>query len=250
MSLLRKRDWGFVLLIIIFALTCIRLGIWQLDRLAQRRAEIQRIQTRLDEPPIAVSGTAIDPGLAYRKALATGEFDPQGEILLENQSLNGQSGFHLISPLLFQNADGAILVDRGWIPFEAGMEANLKPYEVPGTVVVTGILAPSVEQPGWGFLADPIPEPGEPALQTWRFLTIELIQKQVDYPLAPLILIQSDRLDAGPDYPQPDAAIELDEGPHLGYAIQWFAFATIAAAGGSLWIRRQLKKNKEGQAEG
>jgi surfeit locus 1 family protein len=250
MKMLRKRDWGFVLLVIVFALTCIRLGFWQLDRLAQRRAANEQIRARLDEPPVDISGTEIGPSLAYRRAIAAGKFDPQDQILLENQSLNGQSGFHLISPLLFQNADGAILVDRGWIPFESGMEANLEQYEVPGLIEVTGVLIPSVGQPAWGFLADPIPEAGEPPLQTWRFLTIELIQKQVEYPLASLILLQGERLDAGAAFPQPDATIELDEGPHLGYAIQWFAFATIAVAGGSLWVRRQLVTNKEGQAEG
>jgi surfeit locus 1 family protein len=31
--------------------------------------------------------------------------------------------------------------------------------------------------------------------------------------------------------PRPDPDIALDEGPHLFYAIQWFAFALIAGLG-------------------
>ena len=31
--------------------------------------------------------------------------------------------------------------------------------------------------------------------------------------------------------PRPDPATDLGEGPHLGYAIQWFAFALILLAG-------------------
>ena len=34
---------------------------------------------------------------------------------------------------------------------------------------------------------------------------------------------------------------ELTEGPHLNYAIQWFAFATIAAVGYVILVRREVK---------
>jgi cytochrome oxidase assembly protein ShyY1 len=33
----------------------------------------------------------------------------------------------------------------------------------------------------------------------------------------------------------------LDDGPHLSYAIQWFAFATIAVGGAVLWLRKGRK---------
>jgi surfeit locus 1 family protein len=33
----------------------------------------------------------------------------------------------------------------------------------------------------------------------------------------------------------------LDEGPHLSYAIQWFAFATIAVVGGAVLLLRDRR---------
>jgi surfeit locus 1 family protein len=233
----------------VVTVACIRLGFWQLDRLEQRRAEIERIQARLDVPPVKMASTVIAPTFAYRRAYSAGEFDPSHQILLENQSLDGQPGFHLITPLRFQRTEGAVLVDRGWIPFEDGIDNNLEEYGVVGPIEITGILIPSIDQPAWDFLADPVPEAGDPPLLTWRFLTIDLIQQQVGYPLAPFILVQVEPLEAGLGLPQPDPEIELDEGPHLGYAIQWFAFAAITIVGGGLWIRRQIVKAIEREAK-
>lgn len=249
MSRLRRRDWTFIVLITVVTAACIQLGFWQLDRLDQRRTEIERIQDKMGNPPVKVATSVIAPAFAYQPAYASGEFDPQKQILLENQSLDGQPGFHLVTPLRFQRADGAILVDRGWIPFEAGIEGNLRQFRVSGNVEVTGILIPSVEQPDWVFLADPVPEPGGQPLQTWRFLSIELIERQVGYPLAPLILVQTEPFEDGPALPRPDPRIDLDEGPHLGYALQWFAFAGIAIVGGTLWIRKQLGGNGNEEAD-
>ncbi len=248
MTRLRKRDWSFILLIIVVTAACIRLGFWQLERLEQRQAEIQRVEAKLDNPPVKVATTVIAPAFAYQPAFAVGEFDTQDQILIENQSLDGQPGFHLVTPLRLVRAEGAILVDRGWIPFEDGIEGNLGQFNVSGMVEVKGILIPSVEQPDWSFLADPAPEPGEAPLQTWRFLTVDLIRRQVDFPLAALILVQTEALEDGPALPRPDPRIDLDEGPHLGYAIQWFAFASIAIIGGTLWIRRQITSNETEEA--
>ena len=39
-------------------------------------------------------------------------------------------------------------------------------------------------------------------------------------------------------YPRPVAAPELTEGPHLGYAVQWFVFSTCAGIGWVLAVRR------------
>jgi surfeit locus 1 family protein len=248
MHALRKRDWSFILLIVIVTVATIRLGFWQLARLEQRQAEISRIIARMNNPPIEVDSTNIVASVEFQPASASGEFDPQNQFLLENQSLDGQPGFHLVTPLRFEQAEGAILVDRGWIPFEAGIEADLDPFALSDVVEITGILIPSVGQPNWSFLADPAPEAGEPPLKSWRFPTIELIQRQIPYPIAPLILVQTDPLEEAPALPRPDPRIELDEGPHLGYAIQWFLFAAIAVIGGALWIRSQLIRIQEGQA--
>ena len=41
--------------------------------------------------------------------------------------------------------------------------------------------------------------------------------------------------------PQPEA-LTLDEGPHLGYALQWFSFAAILVVIYGIFLRQQLQK--------
>ena len=56
---------------------------------------------------------------------------------------------------------------------------------------------------------------------------------------------------ADPTQPEPDSILpvpppELSEGPHLGYAVQWFIFSAIAVVGYPLVLRRvALRRGKE-----
>jgi surfeit locus 1 family protein len=62
---------------------------------------------------------------------------------------------------------------------------------------------------------------------------------QMPYPILP-VFVQPD-LDAEDTQPpipfQP--VIELTEGPHFGYALQWFTFATILFFGYPFYVRKQ-----------
>ena len=42
------------------------------------------------------------------------------------------------------------------------------------------------------------------------------------------------------DLPHPD----LGAGPHLGYAVQWFGFATAMLAGYTIHVRRQERRTR------
>ena len=54
--------------------------------------------------------------------------------------------------------------------------------------------------------------------------------------------------DAGRDSILAVAPPELSEGPHLGYAVQWFIFTAIAVVGYPLVLRRVvLRRGKEGR---
>jgi surfeit locus 1 family protein len=55
------------------------------------------------------------------------------------------------------------------------------------------------------------------------------------YPIADVYIVQS----PDPALPQSPRRIEppaLDDGPHLSYAIQWFAFAVIAIVGAAALV--------------
>jgi cytochrome oxidase assembly protein ShyY1 len=74
------------------------------------------------------------------------------------------------------------------------------------------------------------------------------LTRRLPYPVAPFILVQTEAAPATasvtPASSNAPAATParlrlpvLDEGPHLGYAFQWFAFAFIALVGAAFGIR-------------
>jgi surfeit locus 1 family protein len=239
----RARAAVFAGVVFLLGALCVRLGIWQLHRLGERRAHNALVEARLAEPAIELSGAIIDAeSLLYRHVTARGRFDPAHEVVILNRTHEDEPGVHLVTPLRFADGGGAVLVDRGWIPAEDNTPAGRAAYASEDMVEVRGVVLPAEEEPFWTFLADRTPAPGEAPHPEWRVLNVAGIQAQVPYPLLPVYL----ELSEAPEGRQPLAEFQVDlsEGPHLSYAIQWFAFATTAFVGGGLWLRRRLKRNE------
>lgn len=232
------RRWAFFGLAIVIGLACLRLGFWQLDRLDQRRAANAAARARLDRPSISLPQD-IGQGeeLAYRKATVDGTFDPEHEVYLTSRPEDGIAGVHVITPLRLADGGPGLLVDRGWIADGAYRSLSPDTWSVRGPTEVAGFLLPSQSEPSIAFLADRVPAEGEPPLREWRALSIAGIRRQIPYPILDVYLVQESPA-PHPGAPRPTPELDLSEGPHLGYAIQWFAFAAIAMVGGVLWLRR------------
>lgn len=238
------RRWIFKTIFVLLVMAgMIRLGFWQLDRLEQRRAFNSRVQAQLDQPPLTLSRAALDAdlgGMEYRQATASGVYEFSREVALLNQVNENQLGVHLITPLLIEGTDRAVLVDRGWIPAEDYRSGNWARYQEPGRVTVNGILRASKERPDFGWRRDPLPAQGGERLTTWKFVNIPALQRQMPYELLPAYLqVSPDPAWTGlPARFQPK--LELSEGPHMGYALQWFTFALVGAVGYLLYARKRL----------
>lgn len=217
----------------------IGLGIWQLNRLQERRAHNALIQARLAGPPLTLTAAALTSDLAaweYRPARARGVFDPAGEIIWRNQARDGAPGVHVLTPLRL--ADGsAVLVDRGWIPYTEAEPAARARYAAPaGVVEVSGVLRLPVVRTAAFLPADPTVSPANPRVDAWFWTDLRQIQTQLAYPLLPVILVQNAAA-GGLALPAADSSVELSDGPHLWYALQWFAFAAIAFFGPLIYWR-------------
>ena len=234
MRRMRVRDWGLLVILLAAVLVCIRLGFWQLARLDQRLTRNKAIQTQLEAPVKPFSAVEQD----YQRVVLKGVLLPEFEILLKNRALDEVAGFHLVTPLQMDEGP-LILIDRGWIPYEEGSQLDLDAYHLEGPVRIEGILQAGQAEPGWQFLADPIPAPGDPPLRTWRFFNIEGIQGQIPFPLHNQFILLTAIEPVTNPTPTPDFQIDLSNGPHLSYAIQWFSFAVIALIGGVVILRRK-----------
>jgi surfeit locus 1 family protein len=235
----RGRWLGLTLTIIALTLLFVFLGFWQLQRLGQRRAANARIIARMDQPALALDGSALNPEQAdLRRATVRGVYDPAHEIVLRNRTYNDSPGVHVITPLRISGSDAAILVDRGWIPYDQADPARRAAFAPPaGAVEVPGILRRPQTRTTALTPADVAPADGSP-LTAWHRVDIARIQAQTPYPLLPVFMEQA-RTEGAFALPRPDPDIALDEGPHLFYAIQWFAFALIASLGYVLLLRGQ-----------
>jgi surfeit locus 1 family protein len=230
-----------------------RLGIWQLDRLAQRRAFNARVEAQIHQPVLDLNAGLTEatatpddlPLMEYRQVVVTGTYDFSQQVALRNQARDNQWGVDLITPLHIQGGDQTVLVDRGWIPssdFEAG---DWSKYNEPGLVTVRGVIRQSQSKPELGQRSDPPLAPGQTRLEAWNFVNVGRISQQVSYPLLPVYIQQApdSSWNGLPSRSQP--VLDLSEGPHQSYAIQWFSFAVLLGIGYPFFVRRQETQRRK-----
>lgn len=240
-QLVTKR-WILVSILVIAAVgVMIRLGIWQLDRLEQRKAVNRQVSAVIDLPALQIAehGTNELETQLYRNAIATGEYDFSHQVILTNQSNRDQLGVHLLTPMKLIDKDEYILVDRGWVPYQEYQNGDLDKYEQPGSSSAAGVLAGSSSRIGVRGCTNE----AEQSNQQLVLLCVDLdeIQKTLPYELAALYLIRSpDNLDEPPPIGT-TVEFDLSEGPHLGYAIQWFTFAIVLLIGYPIYVYRDTK---------
>jgi cytochrome oxidase assembly protein ShyY1 len=73
----------------------------------------------------------------------------------------------------------------------------------------------------------------------WNNLDVEKMSTQFSYPILNIFIQPNvNENDSTPPIPyQP--TVELTEGPHFQYALQWFAFALILFLGYPFYLRKQ-----------
>lgn len=250
LSMFSRRWLLTTLLVLLGSVVCIRLGIWQLDRLEQRRAFNAHYEAMRALPPLELTGQTGEDLSAqeYRAVTARGVYDPEAQVAIRNQYFRGQLGYHLLTPLVFEDG-AAILVDRGWIPAEGNdTPAAWREYDQPGMVEVRGILRPSRTVDDFGRDLNPPLAPGQTRLDFWALVDIARIQQQVAHPLLPAyIQLDVDPADETPPVPyQP--SVEITEGPHFGYALQWFTFAAILFFGYPFFLKSRETMMMEDRA--
>lgn len=243
--LISHRWWKTSLLVIAAVIVMIRLGLWQLDRLDQRRAFNARVEEQLAQSALEISEENLRADLynmEYREAIVLGEYDHDRQVVLRNQDWQGRLGVHLLTPLIIQGSDRAIMVNRGWIPYEDFEAGKLSQFDESGLVEVNGVIRRSQTKPRIGGRADQIPAEGEPPLQAWNWINVGGIAGQLPYELLPVYLQGSPEPSRNQMPYRTQLELDLNEGSHLGYAFQWFTFALILAIGYPIYVSREEKR--------
>lgn len=215
---------------VVLALIFIRLGLWQVTRLHERRAANHTALAAREAETVVIGDTArpIDVRtLQNRRITIEGRYDFSGELVLRGQSASGVPGVRVITPLRPVRSDTAILVQRGFVPSPDANTVDLAPLREEGTVQVTASV----------FLLPDTAVSGEPREKdgrtTWRRIDLAAVRRQLGYPVSPLLALQLPDPSL-PATPRRDPPALLDDGPHLSYAVQWFSFALTALVIGTI----------------
>ena len=243
-KLFSRKWWFATLLVVIGTLVLVRLGIWQLDRLEQRRAFNVQVTTARAQSVLDLNQKvpADVNKLEWCAVQFIGQYDFENQIAIRNQYYGNQYGYHLLTPLLSQGT--AVLVDRGWIPADGNSTPeDWRKYDETGEVKVIGQIRLGLGKPAFGGVADALPADGS-RLSLWNNADVPQVAKQLSYPILPVyIQVSADPSDTEPPIPfQPE--IELTEGQNIGYALKWFTFATILLVGYPFFVRKQEAQTK------
>jgi surfeit locus 1 family protein len=232
-------------LLVVAVIVMINLGFWQLRRLDEKRTRNDEIVDRSSQPVVQIQDLVapdepveVGDDLRFRTVEAVGTYAVDDQFLLRGRDLDGQPGLWVYTPL--DLGDGTMVaVNRGWIP--AGRETDASDVEFPtpeGQVTVRGIVEQSF----------PDPRPAGDQQTTVAHADLEWFDDQVTadaYPVA--IRLEEQAPAQSGDLPVALDPPELDEGPHLSYAVQWFLFTTVALVGYPILLRRVVQQQEGGR---
>lgn len=221
------------------------LGTWQVNRLQWKLDLIERVESRVDAPPVPMPGPSDWPGLTdeawdYRPVTVTGRFLP-GELyyylaLSAPRGPLGGPGYLVYQP--FATVDGAVvMVNRGFVPDGRRLpEARPGSAAPEGEVTLTGLwrrdergnmmtLAPDLEDRIW-FVRD--------AREMAAALGV------AGAPVAPFTIDLAAGFTPPAGLPQAGETIVSFTNNHLQYAVTWYGLAAVLIAVTAIFLRRRL----------
>jgi surfeit locus 1 family protein len=200
----------------------ISLGIWQSNKADLKQAKQELFNKRGNSEFIEINTTEINLEQSrFSRVKAKGVYEPDFQILLDNQVYKGQAGYHVITPLRIAGSSMRVLVNRGWIP--VGSDRSILPE----------INTPQAEIEVTGFAQDPsgkyleLSHPSEiPGTWqiVWQNLDIKRYKNLVPFSVQPAVILMDATNSSGGyvrEWPKPDFRIEVNR----GYAIQWYLMA-------------------------
>lgn len=233
-------NWLFAVCVFMTAAAFARLGLWQLDRAAEK-VEAQAalvIESSLNAEPIESIPIGhlnrANPELQNRHVSLRGEFVNERSILLLAEFFQGMIGYGVVTPFRLESNNQLVLVNRGWTTgiLPPNTPPDLRPFS--GPVEITGqIYVPPANARVLSSQIDPSVWP-----LRMRSLEIDVIANIVGEPLFPFEIRLTEEQSGVLVRHWP--AVNADVDQNLSYAVQWFSFALLVLflsllASSNLW---------------
>ena len=214
------------------------LCVWQVQRLYWKQELISERETRVAAEPVSLPAPSGQPGdlagIEFRRVRLEGVFAHDKELYLGARSLNGNAGYHVLTP--FALADGgSVLVDRGWVPVERKLPDQRAEGQVAGVQALDGVARLPHDQ-AW------MQPDNEPQHNMWFFVDPPAMAAASGVDLRTDLYVDSGPSENPGKYPVGgQTRIELPN-DHLQYAITW---GLLAAALAVIYVLYHLKLERE-----
>ena len=196
------------------------LGVWQVSRAFEKRAEQQAYDGQTGFTPF-VSGMNVRP---YQKLEAEGVFDAEHQFLLDNIILNSRYGHYVLTPLVYSDDEPALIVNRGWIE-RTGSEPDPAAIELDRSRLTVRGRVGSLPRAGYRMGVS-IESP-----TTWPqhavYPTLDELAASLGHEVQPFVLLMDPDDDFG--LVRHWVPEEMGPGRHYAYAFQWFAMSAVLA---------------------
>lgn len=228
---------GYLLLAAIFASACVFLGRWQMDRRAETLAEINRVVTNYSATPVPFTDvreefSQLDPAREWTQVELKGSYLVDGQRIVRNRPLNGQPGYEVVVPFRLRTGE-TVVIDRGWLPIGNNNPGSPDSVPAPPPGEVTAVVR----------LKHPEPELQRGAPQG-QLASIDLAaySAQLGYPLLTGAYGQlASETPPAAEMPMAFPKPSTEEGTHLSYSLQWFAFGVLMFVGFGYAARQQAR---------
>lgn len=217
-------NWLVLACVVLTVAGFIRLGIWQLDRAAEKlavQADYDR-QQMLDADPIeSVSLDIPEDQLADLHVALRGTYVNDRTVLVLAQFFDGQIGYEVITPLRLATDGRLVLVSRGWT------SGILPPDTPPRLRPVEGLVEAKAQihipPPDARVYASRI-DAGSWPLEV-RSVEIDVLETLYNEPLFPYVVRLTEDQPGTLVRHWPQTFVDINT--NLSYALQWFLFALI-----------------------
>ena len=229
--------------VIIFAYTAFTvLAPWQLGKNEATSARNQRIAQAFNTDPVPVTTLvgrdgAVDPDLEWRRVTLDGHYLPDDEVLLRLRPVDHQPAVQGLIPFELDDG-GVLLVNRGWLPVEAGRIPEVPPAPT-REVTISGYLRRDEAVPE----RSPVTEQNHTQVHG---ISTEQIADLIGVPLGRDYIQLSE---GSPGELDPVPLPKLDAGPYLSYGVQWIAFGIMAPLGLGYFIWAEIRERRREREE-
>ena len=172
----------------------------------------------------------------HQRLKATGNYDGDHQVLLENIIVNSRYGMYVITPLEGMEDEPVLLVNRGWVENTPNAPLDAERLDVPTDRVTVRGRAGSLPRAGMK-MGDAF-ESGDTWPKGAVYPSFDEVAAALGRDVQPFVLLMDKEEEHG--FLRHWVPTEFGPGKHFGYALQWFAMGAVLS-GLLVWDYRKKR---------